>query len=184
MKKNLNDIEHNQDECLEMYRLEEKFIKPLSVWDIANSFSDFREIAIRVSYDITLELKDYYEAIKKEPLLAEFIKLDKRYNVLMKNKKFISITGKNQSGRKELDIKKARQVPIDSLMDFENKKILNNRIHARCPFHHEKTPSFVIYKDQNSFHCFGCGKTGSVIDFVMNLYKKNFVEAVKYLSIL
>ena len=40
---------------------------------------------------------------------------------------------------------------------------------ALCPFHTEKTPSFVIYRDTQSYYCFGCGATGDVIDFVSQL---------------
>lgn len=47
----------------------------------------------------------------------------------------------------------------------------------RCPFHHEKTASVKIYSDEGGWHCFGCGKGGSVIDFVMRLYDINFRQA-------
>ena len=36
-----------------------------------------------------------------------------------------------------------------------------------CPFHNEKSPSFTLNEDKGFFHCFGCGKHGSVFDFVM-----------------
>ena len=36
-----------------------------------------------------------------------------------------------------------------------------------CPFHHENTPSFVVFPSSQTFCCYGCGKAGSVIDFVM-----------------
>lgn len=56
-----------------------------------------------------------------------------------------------------------------------------SRVAIRCPFHSEKTPSCVIYKD-NSFHCFGCQAHGSnAIDFVMKL-GCNFNDAVKELA--
>ncbi len=38
--------------------------------------------------------------------------------------------------------------------------------HGLCPFHNEKTPSFVVYPDTQSFYCFGCGAAGDVINFV------------------
>ena len=40
---------------------------------------------------------------------------------------------------------------------------------ALCPFHLEKTPSFVIYEDTQSFYCFGCGAGGDVITFIMRI---------------
>lgn len=47
-----------------------------------------------------------------------------------------------------------------------------------CPFHAEKTPSFGTYKEGQRFKCFGCGESGSVIDFVMKLFGLDFNEAV------
>ena len=38
-----------------------------------------------------------------------------------------------------------------------------------CPIHQEKTPSFVVYPETQSFHCFGCGAHGTIIDYVMNI---------------
>jgi DNA primase len=51
-----------------------------------------------------------------------------------------------------------------------------------CPFHNEKTPSFMVSPDRQSFHCFGCGKGGSVIDFVMEYEHVDFVEALESLA--
>ena len=54
---------------------------------------------------------------------------------------------------------------------------VNRRGYARCVFHEEKTPSMRIY-DNGSFHCFGCGATGDVIDFVRKYYDLNLQQAV------
>ncbi len=51
-----------------------------------------------------------------------------------------------------------------------------------CPFHSEKTPSFNVYPGNNSFYCFGCGKGGGVINFVMDIERLDFLEAVKWLA--
>lgn len=50
-----------------------------------------------------------------------------------------------------------------------------------CPFHGEKTPSFNIYTESESFYCFGCGVGGDVISFIMKIENLDYVEAVKYL---
>ena len=50
---------------------------------------------------------------------------------------------------------------------------------ALCPFHHEKTPSFSVNPEMGIYHCFGCGRGGNVITFVMEYEKIDFVEAVK-----
>ena len=53
---------------------------------------------------------------------------------------------------------------------------------ACCPFHAEKTPSFSVNPVRNSFHCFGCGKGGGAIRFVMDYENLPFVEAVRKLA--
>ncbi|MFA5866448.1 MAG: DNA primase [Actinomycetota bacterium] len=51
-----------------------------------------------------------------------------------------------------------------------------------CPFHDEKTPSFVVNPDRQTYHCFGCGEGGNVISFVMKTENLDFPEAVKTLA--
>ena len=51
-----------------------------------------------------------------------------------------------------------------------------------CPFHEERTPSFVIQKGDNHYHCFGCGAHGDAIQFLMTHLKMSFVEAVENLA--
>ncbi|WP_098958814.1 DNA primase [Pseudonocardia sp. N23] len=51
-----------------------------------------------------------------------------------------------------------------------------------CPFHDEKSPSFNVRPTHGTFHCFGCGEGGSVIDFVMKIEVVGFVEAVERLA--
>jgi len=51
-----------------------------------------------------------------------------------------------------------------------------------CPFHNEKTPSFAVYPDSNSFYCFGCGAGGDAVSFLMRMERLDYVEAVKALS--
>lgn len=51
-----------------------------------------------------------------------------------------------------------------------------------CPFHNEKTPSFHVVPERNMYHCFGCGEGGGTINFVMEMEKLSFVEAVEMLA--
>lgn len=51
-----------------------------------------------------------------------------------------------------------------------------------CPFHNEKTPSFHIYPETQSFYCFGCGAGGDVISFVKKINNLDYPEAVKLLA--
>lgn len=51
-----------------------------------------------------------------------------------------------------------------------------------CPFHSEKTPSFMVNPERRSFHCFGCGEGGDVFTFMMNFHRLTFPEALKDLA--
>ena len=51
-----------------------------------------------------------------------------------------------------------------------------------CPFHSEKTPSFSVSPDKQIYHCFGCGKGGGVINFIMEIENLSFPEAVAFLA--
>ncbi len=51
-----------------------------------------------------------------------------------------------------------------------------------CPFHNEKTPSFIVSPSRNSFHCFGCGKGGNAITFIMEMEKISFPETLRLLA--
>lgn len=56
------------------------------------------------------------------------------------------------------------------------------RMKALCPFHHEKTPSFMVNRNRQTFHCFGCGKGGDAITFLMEHDGLTFVEALRTLA--
>ena len=53
---------------------------------------------------------------------------------------------------------------------------------GRCPFHNEKTPSFAVSPDRQTFHCFGCGKGGDVFTFIEEMEHIEFREALEKLA--
>ncbi|WMY97469.1 MAG: DNA primase [Arsenophonus sp.] len=65
--------------------------------------------------------------------------------------------------------------------EIKLKKIGKN-FYASCPFHDEKTPSFIVNHQQQYYYCFGCGISGNIIDFMMSFNKLNFVETIQELS--
>ena len=53
---------------------------------------------------------------------------------------------------------------------------------AHCPFHKEKTPSFMVNTEKQIFHCFGCGTGGNIFSFLMQHDRLTFPEAVRQLA--
>lgn len=68
------------------------------------------------------------------------------------------------------------------ISDFVALKRRGTNYVACCPFHHEKTPSFSVSPAKGIYKCFGCGKAGSVVTFVMEHEQMSYVEALKYLG--
>ncbi len=51
-----------------------------------------------------------------------------------------------------------------------------------CPFHSERSPSFMVYPETQSYYCFGCGAGGDVIKFTMEMNSLSYIEAIRYLA--
>ena len=76
----------------------------------------------------------------------------------------------------------ARSDIVDVVSDYLPLTKKGGSYWGLCPFHGEKTSSFHVVSDRQSYHCFGCGKGGGVISFVMELEHLPFIEAVRVLS--
>ena len=66
--------------------------------------------------------------------------------------------------------------------DFVTLKKRGANFIACCPFHNEKTPSFYVSPSKGIYKCFGCGKSGTAVGFVMEHESLSYVEALKYLA--
>lgn len=66
--------------------------------------------------------------------------------------------------------------------DFVTLKKRGANYTACCPFHNEKTPSFYVSPSKGIYKCFGCGKSGTAVGFVMEHESLSYVEALKYLA--
>ncbi|NND54318.1 MAG: DNA primase [Gammaproteobacteria bacterium] len=89
----------------------------------------------------------------------------------------------------------AGRIPQDFINDLVDRadivEIISSRIQLKkagreykacCPFHGEKTPSFTVSPDKGFYHCFGCGAHGTVVGFLMEHDRLEFVEAVEELA--
>ncbi len=88
-----------------------------------------------------------------------------------------------------------RKLPSEWLNELKSKNDIVNTISsyipvirkgrqywARCPFHHEKTPSFAINEEGQYYHCFGCGESGDVITFVEKMESISTGDAIRRLA--
>lgn len=68
------------------------------------------------------------------------------------------------------------------VQDFVSLKKRGVNYLGNCPFHNEKTPSFTVSPSKGIFKCFGCGKGGNSVNFIMEIEHLNYFEALKYLG--
>ena len=71
---------------------------------------------------------------------------------------------------------------VDVVEDFVSLRRRGANFIACCPFHNEKTPSFYVSPSKGIYKCFGCGKSGTAVGFVMEHEGLSYVEALKYLA--
>lgn len=71
---------------------------------------------------------------------------------------------------------------VTLISEFVPLKRMGRNFKTTCPFHNEKTPSFVVSPERQIWHCFGCGKGGDVFSFLMDYENLEFVEALRILA--
>ncbi len=75
------------------------------------------------------------------------------------------------------------KIDIESLVrEYVTLKPAGNSLKGLCPFHDEKTPSFIVNRERERWHCFGCNKGGDIFSFIQEIEGLNFVEALKMLA--
>ena len=71
---------------------------------------------------------------------------------------------------------------VDVIGNYIQLKKKGSNFTANCPFHSEKTPSFVVSPSKQIYHCFGCGASGDAIKFIMEYEKLSYPEAIEKLA--
>jgi DNA primase len=81
-----------------------------------------------------------------------------------------------------LDLLRQRIDIVDVIASHVELKRAGGSYKACCPFHDEKTPSFMVQRGDSHYHCYGCGAHGDAIQFLMEYQKMSFSDAVEYLA--
>ncbi|MCB1082650.1 MAG: DNA primase, partial [Chlamydiia bacterium] len=84
--------------------------------------------------------------------------------------------------KKSLELLREKIDLIEVVSSYVNLKPAGSAYKGVCPFHDEKSPSFMIQKGESHYHCFGCGAHGDAIAFLMSYMKMSFVEAIESLA--
>lgn len=71
---------------------------------------------------------------------------------------------------------------VDIVGSYVSLATKGGRLWGLCPFHNEKTPSFKVDADKQVYYCFGCGKGGGVVNFIMEIENLDYPDAVRYLA--
>ncbi len=77
---------------------------------------------------------------------------------------------------------KAKLDIVDLISSYITLNSVGSNLKARCPFHNEKTPSFMVSREKQIWHCFGCSKGGDIFAFVQEYEGLSFSEAIKLLA--
>lgn len=97
----------------------------------------------------------------------------------IENYKRMAMRIRNKDGRMSIiPLLAVKQIPITDIFSFKKIKKTGRRTMVSCPLHVDLTPSLLI-NTNNTWKCFSCNKSGSVIDLMMELYGFDFITAVK-----
>ena len=88
----------------------------------------------------------------------------------------------NKINKEKIDEIKSKNNIQDVISKYVKLTSKGSNLIGLCPFHNEKTSSFTVYPEKDSFYCFGCGIGGDIIEFIQRIEKIDYLSAVKLLA--
>jgi len=192
MEETREQYDQERREAWTLYELKLQYRKP-----IYDPFEVFKPTKVFLKEKIR-ELNDQCYDLQKQKRKASetedeeifvFPRLDNQHQRLLRLlrdyrhqiKRNNRTTGESGGNLTRNIIDSAKAAPIENFYEGKLKKVGSNLV-GKCPFHNEKTGSFVIYPEQNSWYCFGaCGIGGDAISFIQKIKGLSFREAVKFI---
>lgn len=149
------------------------------VRDYQKMFDNGEKITITSKYHRKIQMSDVISLkLMVQDSIKEHQDCIKRYEGYLRRAN--GVINKHQ---KDFDVDRIKEeMLIGDLMPDSPKFQTSTRSKYLCPLHNENTPSFTVYHDKNTFHCFGCGAGYSVIDLYMKLNNVDFIQACKELT--
>ena len=137
-----------------------------------------KRIAVKNSY--TSVPPTQHKALDCQMKVWEELIDDTKTEILFYTERLQKYNPKTKKGLlTETDKQRAREVPLEQ---FVQGKRIGKKLFVKCPFHAEKTGSFIVYLDQNTWWCYGgCQTGGDVIAFIQKRDSVDFIQAVKIL---
>ncbi len=86
------------------------------------------------------------------------------------------------SSRDQIEEIKSRLDIVDIVGKYVALKIAGKNFSGRCPFHAEKTPSFIVSPELQRYKCFGCGESGDIFNFIQKIENIDFPETLEKLA--
>jgi hypothetical protein len=177
------DLMNNPEYILESLRenlksfIKEKEALDVFLWENIKKLEEAREKGLPLWHEFS---KRYNFLIERIGTLSSLIEFLETYKKIPEKTSFEE---ERENFRNK--VKKVLSLDIERVVEDEfGVKIPSKEpalIKCQLPGHNDTSPSFAVYRKTNSFYCFGCQRGGNVVNFIKNLYKMDFYEAVNYL---
>lgn len=200
------EVEHKKEMAsinwLEVFADEAKKIIPRKIKELQSERTEILDRARLFQQEVRAiaekEAKDEFfvwfwaDAFVKYNFAVKIVEIDKHLERMKRELRALqppSSDPKERTRQQALEkwedcVLRAREYSLETLTSSYLKKPrrYGGQIKDLCHFHEEKTPSFVIYLNDNHFHCYGCGKHGDSIAYLMEKEGIDFKEAVRRLA--
>src|SRR5437660_223371 len=129
------------------------------------------------------DVTDFFVRVGRSP--KEFVRLLEAAQPLSEEKR-VEIAARKPVPRRTADDSEVERLKSgiaieDVISRYVTLRVSGQNYKARCPFHEDRNPSFVVYRQTRTFYCFGCRGHGDVLSFLMRAEQLSFREALKVL---